>query len=101
MKKGLLALVLPLLIGGCSTFEKITKNDEESQKIKITYIEIPKNPLDTLKGDDAYSKAKEFFETAQRFYEGGNEDSSKVYFSKGTRILSQSNLSPDDYNFID
>ncbi|MDP3965954.1 MAG: transglycosylase SLT domain-containing protein [archaeon] len=101
MRKSLLALLFPLLLGGCSTFDKITKNEEEIKEIDTVYVETSSNPLDTLKGESAYIKAKEFFETAERFYEMGKDDSAKVYFSKGTKLLSQSNLSSNDYNFID
>jgi len=105
LKKSLLLLLSPLFLIGCSNFPNISKEETPKPKIDTVYVtkEIPVkiNPLDTLNGPNAYSKAKEFFERGQNFYEEGKDDSSKVYFQKGMRLLSQSALSLEDYNFID
>ncbi|MBS3084381.1 transglycosylase SLT domain-containing protein [Candidatus Pacearchaeota archaeon] len=101
MKKGLLFLLVPFLIGGCATSEKITKENKDNLEKGTIYAGAYSDPMDSLKGDKAYIKAKEFLENAQRFYEEGNRDSSKMYFEKGTKLLSQSNLSSEDHNFID
>ncbi len=105
LKKSLLFLLAPILITGCSNIQNIPKEENQKPKIDTVYVtkEVPApiNPLDTLKGNDAYVKAKEFFEKGQNFYDDGKDDSSKFYFNKGIKILSQANLSSDDYNFID
>jgi len=105
LKKSLLLLLSPLLLIGCSNVQNISKEENSKPKVDTvyvpTYLEPEINPLDTLTGPEAYSKAKEFFERGQNFYEEGQDDSSKIYFQKGMKLLSQSDLSTEDYNFID
>lgn len=104
LKKSLLFLLAPILITGCSNIQNIPKEENQKPKIDTVYVtkEVPAliNPLDTLKGNDAYVKAKEFFEKGENANLEGKLKESKEYFSKGTKILSQSYLNSEDWMFL-
>ncbi len=96
------------IIAGCSQIPKVQKKIiplKETIKPDTIKIYVPDttkiNPLDTLKGKSAYLKAKEFYENAQRIYSQGYDDSSKIFFSKATKLLSQSGISSKEWDFID
>lgn len=90
MKKLLTLLSIPLLVA-CGPQKDLAKN--------ITPLKIPDtiytekiNPLDTIKGQNAYDAGIDFYKDALDSYYSGDTISSKKYFKQSAKMLSQSNL---------
>jgi len=101
-------LITGSILTGCSQIPKIQKKSlslKEITKPDTIRVYLPDttkvNPLDTLKGKSAYLKSKGFYEEAQRIYSQGYDDSSKIFFNKATKLLSQSQISSKEWDFID
>jgi len=93
---------IPFLIG-CNSTKNLLAPEQKIIRDTI-YIEkiIEKtNPLDTIVGKTAYYKSKELNELATEEFYKGNEKKADSLYKTSLRILSQSNLKPEDYDFLD
>ncbi len=101
--KNLLSLLvaIPFIIS-CNSTKKLSY--QKPQIIQDTiYIEkiIEKiNSLDTIMGKDAYSQSKKLTELATEEFYKGNENKANRLYRTSLRLLSQSNLKSQDYEFL-
>jgi membrane-bound lytic murein transglycosylase D len=93
---------IPFLIGCNFTKNLPTPKPKIIQDTIYIKKEIEKiNPLDTIKGNSAYTKSKKLNELATEEFYKGNEKKADSLYKLSLRLLSQSNLSSEDYDFLD
>jgi len=107
MKKNLIFLLGALSLSACAVNEKISKSISEQTPpqlmVDTIYLTIPEktDPSDTIVGYNAYLKSKELNGKATKEFYSGNEEKADSLYRLSLRMLSQSNLSSQDFNFLD
>lgn len=105
MKKTLLSILGLVLLSSCS----ITKEPALPPKVKpqvpdtvIIYKQTPQktNPSDTIVGYNAYLRSKELEQMAEEEFYSGNEKKADSLYRLSLKMLSQSNLKAEDFNFL-
>jgi membrane-bound lytic murein transglycosylase D len=102
--KNLLKYLLPLpIIFSCSSTKNLplTKTEIIRDTIYIEKIIKQTNPWDTTNKRTAYVKSKELNELATEEFYKGNEKKADSLYKTSLKYLSQSNLQPEDYDFLD
>jgi hypothetical protein len=106
MKKIIPVLSSLIILTSCFMNKEIPKIEEKTfeplhiQKDTIIIYRDKQEHLDTLSSKKAYLLAKEFFQKANQEYDSGNFGNSKKIYQEGLKILSKSNMTSEDYYYL-
>ena len=104
MKKTLIYFLLAGSLSSCSISKKISNKSLEKTKTDTVFLH-KKSPektnfIDTIIGYSAYRRSKSLNEKATEQFYSGNEKSADSLYRLSLKLLAQSNLNAQDFNFL-